>query len=75
MCFMLSRAGYLGDQNGHWHPHLMFFERHTTPAAWGGNVPGSPVLGFTDPLDDVTTFLVPVPHWSDGTPESAGAHQ
>jgi hypothetical protein len=74
MCFMMSRAGYLGDKNGHWHPHLMFFERHTTPAAWGANTSGSPVFAFSDPLDDVTTYLVPVPHWSDGTAESADAH-
>jgi len=74
MCFMMSRAGYLGDQNGHWHPHLMFFERHTTPAAWGANSSGSPVFAFSDPLDAVTTFLVPVPNWSDGTAETAAAH-
>jgi hypothetical protein len=72
MCFMMSRGGYLGDQNGHWHPHLMFFEQHTTPSAWGANTPGSAVIAFTDPLDDVTTFLIPVPHWSDGTAEAGG---
>jgi hypothetical protein len=67
MCFMMSSSGFLGDQNGHWHPHLMFFERHTPAAAWGANAAGSAVMAFTDPLDDVTTFLVPVPNWSDGT--------
>ena len=25
MCYMLSKQGYLNDQDGHWHPHLMFF--------------------------------------------------
>ena len=74
MCFMMSRAGYLGDQNGHWHPHLMFFERHTTPAAWGANSAGSPVIAFSDPLDEVTTFLVPVQYWSDGSAETAAGH-
>jgi hypothetical protein len=74
MCFMMSRSGFLADQGGHWHPHLMFFEQHTTPAAWGANSSGSAVIAFSDPLDDVTTFLVPVPHWSDGTAESAAAH-
>jgi hypothetical protein len=71
MCFMMSRDGYLSEQGGHWHPHLMFFQRHTTPAAWGANATGSAVIAFSDPLDDVTTFLVPVPHWSDGTSETA----
>jgi len=74
MCFMMSRSGYLGDHNGHWHPHLMFFERHTPPAAWGANLPGSAVMALFDPLDDVTTFLVPVPNWSDGMGEAAAAH-
>jgi hypothetical protein len=74
MCFMMSKSGYLGDQNGHWHPHLMFFEPKAGPTAWGANLAGSPVLGFTDPLDGVTTFLVPVQHWSDGTADTAAAH-
>src|SRR5262252_1507457 len=25
MCYMLSKQGYLNDQVGHWHPHVMFF--------------------------------------------------
>jgi hypothetical protein len=74
MCFMMSKSGYLSDQGGHWHPHLMFFEPRTGPAAWGSNLTGSPVLGFTDALDGVTTFLVPVQHWSDGTAVTAAAH-
>ena len=74
MCFMMSSAGHLSDQFGHWHPHLMFFEPRTGPATWGANLNGSPVIAFTDPLDGVTTFLVPVQHWSDGTPDIAAAH-
>ena len=66
MCFMMSRTGYLNDGAGHWHPHLMFFS-HEDAAVWGANLPGSPVLAITDDLDHVTTFLVPVHHWSDGT--------
>jgi len=74
MCFMMSRSGYLGDEFGHWHPHLMFFEPKAGPADWGSNLNGSPVIAFTDPLDGVTTFLVPVQHWSDGTVDPAAAH-
>jgi len=68
MSFMMSRDGYLGDDQGHWHSHLMFHVPKAPAASWGANVPGSPVI-----LDDrlvpepQSIFLVPVDHWSDGT--------
>ena len=70
MSFMMSKDGYLGDGQGHWHSHLMFYVPKTEGASWGANLPDSPVL-----LDEAhrkvpepeTTFLVPVAHWSDGT--------
>jgi hypothetical protein len=68
MSFMMSKDGYLGDDVGHWHPHLMFHVPKVAGASWGANLPGSPVV-----LDDhqvpepETVFLVPVSHWSDGT--------
>ncbi len=67
MCFMLSKQGYLSDTGGHWHPHLMFFAGHTGAAAWGANLEGSPVIAGTDASAPVTTFMVPVTKWSDGT--------
>jgi hypothetical protein len=73
MSFMLSKDGYLGEDVGHWHPHLMFHEPKVAAATWGANLPGSPVV-----LDDrelpepETVFLVPVSRWSDGT--TAAAH-
>ena len=67
MCYMLSKQGYLSDRGGHWHPHLMFFYSQTDPAAWGADLPGSPVIAFNDTWEHVTTFLVPVRQWSDGT--------
>ena len=67
MCYMLSKQGYLSDRDGHWHPHLMFFVSQTDPAAWGADVPGSPVLAFNDTWEHLTTFLIPVRQWSDGT--------
>ncbi len=70
MCFMLSRDGYLNDGAGHWHPHLMFFMHREPAAAWGANLPGSPVMAIGDDLDQVTTFLVPVKKWSDGSPDA-----
>jgi hypothetical protein len=67
MCYMLSKQGYLSDQVGHWHPHLMFFLSQTDPAAWGSGMQGSPILAFDDKWEGLTVFLVPVRQWSDGT--------
>ena len=67
MCYMLSREGYLNEHGGNWHPHLMFFFSQTDPAAWGADKPGSPVVAFHDTWEHLTTFLVPVRQWSDGT--------
>jgi len=69
MCYMLSKQGYLSDQDGHWHPHLMFFVSQADPAAWGAGLPGSPIFAFNDTWEHLTTFLVPVRQWSDGTPD------
>ncbi len=68
MCFMLSKNGYLSDDGGHWHPHLMFFAARTAPAAWGANLPGSPVRGGESGTEPFTLFFVLVSAWSDGTP-------
>jgi hypothetical protein len=70
MCYMMSKQGYLNDRDGHWHPHLMFFAPLTDAAAWGANLPGSPLIGAKDPEDRLTIFLLPVAKWSDGTPAS-----
>ena len=67
MCYMLSKQGYLSDRDGHWHPHLMFFYSRTDPAAWGAGLTGSPIFAFNDTWEHLTTFLVPVREWSDGT--------
>jgi hypothetical protein len=67
MCYMLSKQGYLSERDGHWHPHLMFFASQTDPAVWGADLPGSPIIAFNDSWESLTTFLVPVREWSDGT--------
>jgi hypothetical protein len=69
MCYMLSKQGYLSDTAGHWHPHLMFFVSQADPAAWGADLPGSPVIALNDTWEQLTTFLVPVRRWSDGSPD------
>jgi len=67
MCYMMSKEGYGGDSSPHWPPHLMFFYSDTDPATWGANLPGSPVMGMSDPVEHLTQFVIPVQHWSDGT--------
>lgn len=69
MSYMLSKQGYLGDGIGHWHPHLMFFYSQTDPATWGADHPDAPIAALNDKWEQLTTFLVPVPEWSDGTPD------
>jgi hypothetical protein len=71
MCYMMSREGYGGDLAPHWPSHLMFFYTDFDPAKWGANLPGSPVLGLSDPIEHLTQFVVVVPQWSDGTPYQA----
>ena len=74
--YMLSKQGYLSDQAGHWHPHIMMFVPEAEPAQWGANVPRSPILGYSDPIDRVSVFLIPVRKWADGSPDSSdsGSH-
>lgn len=76
MTYMMSCESNLGDSNGHWVPHLMFYVPRTDGAAWGADVRNSPVLlsrqfaGVVGSPEPVTVFMVPVLHWSDGTPAS-----
>jgi hypothetical protein len=73
MSYMMSKEQYLGDGNGHWHPHLMFYvPGETNAAAWGANLPSSPVFGGGQDLPGGgrmpwAIFFVPVPRWSDGS--------
>jgi hypothetical protein len=67
MCYMMSKEGYGGDSVPHWPSHLMFFYSGTDLASWGANLPGSPVIGVSDPVEHLTQFVVVVQRWSDGT--------
>jgi len=67
MGYMMSKDGHLSDVDGHWHPHLMFFEPHTAVSAWGANLPGSPLLGHEGGPTEATVLFIPVSKWSDGT--------
>jgi hypothetical protein len=74
MCYMMSKQGYLSDRDGHWRPHLMFFVPPTDPAAWGADLPGSPLIAFKDTWERLTVFLVPLSKWSDGTAAPMDGH-
>jgi hypothetical protein len=79
MCYMMSKASYLTDQDGHNMPHLMFYDA-TRSDGWGANLPNSPVMGVNfwvispdaypqlKSFPALAVFLVPVGKWSDGTP-------
>ncbi|HLK68390.1 MAG TPA: hypothetical protein VKU19_33390 [Bryobacteraceae bacterium] len=71
IAYMLSKQGYLGDQAGHWHPHIMVFAPEGELAGWGANMPSSPVFGGSDHTDRVTTLFIPVLQWSDGSADSS----
>ena len=71
MSYMMSKDQYLGDGPGHWHSHLMFHLPRSGAASWGANLPDSPVVADTDHTqgpEPETIFMVPLDHWSDGTP-------
>ncbi len=74
MSYMLSKQQYLGDAGVHWHPHLMFFVPLADAAAWGADVPGSPIISGKVPEDRLTIFMVPVEKWSDGTADHGPSH-
>jgi len=76
IAYMLSKRGYLGDQAGHWHPHIMIFVPQANPAEWGANSSGSPIFGSSDQTDRISVFLIPVRNWSDGSSDasSGGSH-
>jgi hypothetical protein len=74
MCYMLSKDGNLGDGNGHWRPHVMFFVPQTEAQTWGANLAASPIVAAEVPQDHLTIFMIPVAKWSDGTSDSTDAH-
>ena len=69
MAYMMSKDGYLNDDaRGPWHPHVMFFLPPTADAQLGANIVDSAIYSATDPIEPITTVLVPIGKWSDGTP-------
>ncbi len=73
MCYMMSKEGYGGATLPHWPSHLMFFYSDIDPAIWGANLPGSPVFGLTDTVEHLTSFVIVVQRWSDGSEYREGS--
>jgi hypothetical protein len=67
MCYMMSKGAYLNDRGSHNLAHLMFEVPRMDDAAWGENLPNSPVLGGAEDPEPISEFIVPVGKWSDGT--------
>ena len=68
MAYMLSKHGNLADKAGPWHPHVMFFYPKTSAAMWDAEGADTPISPLIDAVEPITTVLVPVAKWSDGTP-------
>ena len=74
LTYMMSKQGYLNDAAGHWVPHLMFYFPRAVGATWGADLPGAPPMlnpQFQDSPEALSVLMVPVTHWSDGTPAPA----
>jgi hypothetical protein len=52
----------------------MFLLPSTEAAAWGADLPDSPILADDDTADRMTVFMIPVAKWSDGTSDSVDWH-
>jgi hypothetical protein len=77
MSYMMAKGSYLGDNVGHWHPHLMFYGSRSDGTEWGADAEHSPVLlnpQFQGAPEPLTVYIVVAPYWSDGTPAPLHDH-
>jgi hypothetical protein len=77
MSYMMAKGSYLGDANGHWHPHLMFYGSRSDGTEWGADAEHSPVIlnsQFQGAPEPLATYIVIAPYWSDGTPAPLHDH-
>jgi hypothetical protein len=75
MCYMLSKHQEFGAGHGNASdPHLMFWYPQSDHMTWGAEASGSPVdvhEDASDGPDPVTTFIISVEKWSDGSPSTS----
>ncbi len=67
MCYMMSKQQYFGSKFKNADPHLMFWFPKSDNMTWGAGMHGSPVYVHQDSPDPITTFVISVSKWSDGT--------
>jgi len=71
LTYMMSRQQFLNDNAHNWVPHLMFYFPRADGASWGADLPGAPPMlnpQFQESPEALSVIMVPVTHWSDGTP-------
>jgi len=71
MTYMMSKQQNLNDDARSWVPHLMFYFPRADGAKWGADLPGAPPMlnpQFQESPEAISVIMVPVTHWSDGTP-------
>jgi hypothetical protein len=71
MSYMMSKEQYLTDDGDHkFTAHLMFYTPLMDGAAWGADLPNSPVMlgpQFGGAPEPINVFMVPTDRWSDGS--------
>ncbi|HEY1836742.1 MAG TPA: hypothetical protein VGG36_03740 [Rhizomicrobium sp.] len=71
LTYMMSKQQYLNDGARAWVPHLMFYFPRASGAEWGADLAGAPPMlnpQFQRSAEQISVLMVPVTHWSDGTP-------
>jgi hypothetical protein len=71
LTYMMSKQQYLNDGAHNWVPHLMFYFPRAEGATWGADLSGAPPMlnpQFQNSPEALSVLMVPVTHWSDGTP-------
>jgi hypothetical protein len=74
MTYMMSKQQFLNDNAHNWMPHLMFYFPRAPAANWGADLVGVPTMlnpQFQESPEAISVIMVPVKHWSDGTPAPA----
>ncbi|MEQ8425184.1 MAG: hypothetical protein RIA63_10780 [Cyclobacteriaceae bacterium] len=73
LAFMMSKEQNLGDAIGHWQPHIMYYIPYGKYFELGAIGKNAPTVPFDGQNEIMTTVLIPVQHWSDGSP-APGKH-
>jgi hypothetical protein len=74
LTYMMSKQGYLNDEAHKWVPHLMFYFPRADGKNWGADLAGAPAMlnpQYQNSAEAISVIMVPVMHWSDGTPAPA----